>query len=135
LGVAWRDRPDGLRELEGVDDALIEAFSSRRRAITAAVAELAAAYRDKYGADAPPAVLSAMAQTAWAKTRQRKRDLDPGEALERWEATARRRGRKLERLAAQVLDRAPQASAAGLPGGSSGVDGLLARLAGSGRAT
>ncbi|HUH07433.1 MAG TPA: MobF family relaxase, partial [Egibacteraceae bacterium] len=93
LGVAWRDRPDGLRELDGVDDELIEAFSSRRRAITATVEALAAAYRDKYGVDAPPAVLSAMAQTAWAKTRQRKRDVDPGEALERWEATARRHGR------------------------------------------
>ncbi|HVM00629.1 MAG TPA: hypothetical protein VM324_15170 [Egibacteraceae bacterium] len=47
-----------------MDDELIEAFSSRRRAITAAVQDLAAAYRDKYGVDAPPAVLSAMAQTA-----------------------------------------------------------------------
>jgi hypothetical protein len=81
VGVGWRDRPDGLRELDGVEDELIEAFSSRRRAITATVEELAAAYRDKYGVDAPPAVRSAMAQTAWAKTRQRKRDLDPGEAL------------------------------------------------------
>ncbi|MGI8876398.1 MAG: relaxase domain-containing protein [Egibacteraceae bacterium] len=34
LGVAWRDRPDGLRELDGVDEKLIETFSSRRRAIT-----------------------------------------------------------------------------------------------------
>ncbi|MGI8875749.1 MAG: MobF family relaxase, partial [Egibacteraceae bacterium] len=75
LGVAWRDRPDGLRELDGVDEELIDAFSSRRRAITDAVEQLADAYRDKYGVDAPPAVLSAMAQTAWASTRQRKRDL------------------------------------------------------------
>src|SRR5690606_4710744 len=28
LGVGWRDRPDGLRELDGVDDELIDAFSS-----------------------------------------------------------------------------------------------------------
>ena len=27
LGLGWRDRPDGLRELAGVDDELIEAFS------------------------------------------------------------------------------------------------------------
>ncbi len=110
LKVAWRDRPDGLRELAGVDDELVEAFSSRRRAITAAVEKLAAAYRDKYGMEAPPAVLSAMAQTAWGKTRQPKRDLDPNEALERWEATARRHGRKLARLPEQVLDRGPQPS-------------------------
>ena len=32
IRVNWRDRPDGLRELDGVDDELIETFSSRRRA-------------------------------------------------------------------------------------------------------
>ncbi len=133
LGVAWRDRPDGLRELEGVDDELIEAFSSRRRAITATVEQLAAAYRDGYGVDAPPAVQSAMAQTAWAKTRQPKHELDPGEALERWEATARQHGRRLARLPEQVLARASRPSE---PGGEAGtLERLLARLAGSGRAT
>ncbi|HUH08316.1 MAG TPA: MobF family relaxase [Egibacteraceae bacterium] len=129
LGVAWRDRPDGLRELDGVDDELIEAFSSRRRAITAAVAELAAAYRDKYGVEAPSAVLSAMAQTAWAGTRQRKRDVDPGEALERWEATARRHGRKLARLPEQVIGRAPQRAASDPAGRAAALEQLLARLA------
>ena len=135
LGVTWRDRPDRLRELDGVDDELIEAFSSRRRAITATVADLAAAYRDKYGVDAPPAVLSAMAQTAWAKTRQPKRNLNPDEALARWEATARRHGRKLARLPEQVLARAPQAPASDPPGGNAALQQLLAQLAGSGRAT
>ena len=133
LGVAWRDRPDGLRELDGVDDELIEAFSSRRRAITATVEKLAAAYRDKYGIDAPPAVLSAMAQTAWAKTRQAKRDLDPGEALERWEATARRHGGRLARLPDRVLARAPRPSGPAREGDA--VERLLVSLAGSGRAT
>jgi conjugative relaxase-like TrwC/TraI family protein len=108
LGVAWRDRPEGLRELAGVDDELIEAFSSRARAITAAVEQMASAYRDKYGVDAPPAVLSAMARTAWASTRQRKGDLAPAEALQRWEATARAHGRRLARLPGQVLDRASE---------------------------
>jgi len=131
LGVAWRDRPDGLRELDGVDDGLIEVFSSRRRAITATVEQLAAAYRDKYGVDAPPAVLSAMGQAAWAKTRQRKRDLDPDEALERWEATARRRGRQLARLPQQVLGRPAQPWAHG----TDPLERLVARLSGSGRAT
>jgi ATP-dependent exoDNAse (exonuclease V) alpha subunit len=134
LGVAWRDRPDGLRELDGVDDDLVEAFSSRRRAITATVEQLAAAYRDKYGVDAPPAVLSAMGQTAWAKTRQRKRDLEPGEALERWEGTARRHGRHLTRLPEQILGRAHPAPA-DLADGDAPLEQVLARLAGSGRAT
>ena len=133
LGVVWRDRADGLRELEGVDDELIEAFSTRRRAITAAVEELAAAYRDKYGVEAPPAVLSAMAQTAWGKTRQPKRDIDPNEALERWEATTRRFGGRLEGLPKQVLDRGPQPC--GHAPGVTVLDELLARLAASGRAT
>ena len=135
LEVAWRDRPDGLRELDGVDDGLIEAFSSRRRAITAAVEGLAAAYRDKYGVEAPPAVLSAMAQTAWGTTRQRKRDPDPLEALEQWEATARRNGRQLHRLPVQVLGRAQHHPVIDLAGDDRALDRLLARLADSGRAT
>jgi conjugative relaxase-like TrwC/TraI family protein len=129
LGVGWRDRPDGLRELVGVDDELIEAFSSRRRAITATVEQLAAAYRDKYGVDAPPAVRSAMAQTAWAETRRRKRD--PDEALERWEATARRHGRQLARLPDQVVGRAHLAPADPADGDAL-LAQVLARLSGSG---
>lgn len=135
LGVAWRDRPDGLRELDGVDDELIEAFSSRRRAITSAVQELAAAYRDKYGVDAPPAVLSAMSQTGWASTRRRKRDLDPDEALERWEATARAHGRQLARLPRQDISRRTPEPPVADPAGETMVAGLLARLAEGEQAT
>jgi len=131
LGVSWRDRPDGLRELDGVDDELIEAFSSRRRTITATVADLAVAYRDKYGTDAPPAVLSAMAQTAWAKTRRRKRDMDPPDALAQWERTARRHGRQLARVPGQVLARLPHSP----QDPPDLLELLMARLAGSGRAT
>ena len=131
LAVGWRDRPDGLRELDGVGDELIEAFSSRRRAITATVADLAGAYRDKYRTDAPPAVLSAMAQTAWAKTRRRKRDLDPADALAEWERTARRHGRQLSRVPGQVLARMPH-SPEDRP---DPLELLVTRLTGSGRAT
>ena len=106
LGVGWRDRRDGLRELDGVDDDLIDAFSSRRRAITAKVEELAAAYRDKYGIDPPPAVLDALGQTAWSATRQRKHVPRPADALEQWEATARSHGRQLAELPARVVGRA-----------------------------
>jgi conjugative relaxase-like TrwC/TraI family protein len=133
LGVGWRDRPDGLRELDGVDDELIAAFSSRRRAITGAVAQLAAAYRERYGVDAPPAVRSAMGQTAWAKTRRRKRDLDPAEALAVWEATARRQGRRLARLPERVLGRAPHTPTTDPV--TPALERLLARLAAGDRAT
>jgi conjugative relaxase-like TrwC/TraI family protein len=133
LGVGWRDRPDGLRELAGVDDELIEAFSSRRRAITAAVEQLAAAYRDKYGVEPPPAVRSTMGQTAWAKTRRRKADLAPAEALEAWEATARAHGRQLAWLPAQVLGQ--RAAPEERESWSTVLGRLLERLAASGRAT
>ena len=134
LRVGWRERPDALRELEGVDDDLIDAFSSRRRAITAGVQELAAAYREKYGVDAPPVVLAAMAQTAWGKTRQRKRDLAPAEALERWESTARRHGRELQGVPKKVLGR-PWHPAASRRDETALLEHLLTRLARSGRAT
>jgi hypothetical protein len=133
LGVGWRDRPDGLRELAGVDDELIEAFSSRRRAITAAVEQLAAAYRDKYGIDAPPAVRAAMGQTAWAHTRRRKQDLAPADALAAWEATARAHGRQLARLPDQVLAR--RSTRVDLTDWEAVMGRLLARLAATGRAT
>ena len=135
LGVAWRDRPDGLRELDGVDDELIATFSSRRRAITAAVEELAAAYRDRYGVDAPPAVLSAMAQTGWAATRRHKQTLDPAEALEQWETTARRCGRSLARLPRQVIGRRTGNPQAADHASETMVAALLARLTEAGRAT
>ena len=133
LGVGWRDRPDGLRELDGVDDDLIDAFSSRRRAITARVEELAAAYRDKYGIDPPGAVLNAMGQTAWSTTRQRKHVPDPADALEQWEATARSHGRRLAELPARVVGKAQPVGSAHEP--SADIDRLLAALAAGGKAT
>lgn len=133
LGVAWRDRPDGLREIDGIDDGLIEAFSTRRRAITTQLAGLVAAYEDTYGVPPPPAVVSAMAQDATLTTRPGKHDLDPADALAQWETTARARGRQLADLPARVLGRAaPGASA---PDDEVRPERLLERLAESGRAT
>jgi hypothetical protein len=134
LGVGWRERPDGLRELAGVDDELIEAFSSRRRAITTRVADMADAYRDKYGIDPPPAVLSAMAGHATLATRPRKHDITPAAALDAWEATARAHGRRLADLPRHVLGQGVStlAPAAPLP---TLVPSVLERLAASGRAT
>jgi hypothetical protein len=115
LGVGWRDRPDGLREIDGVDDELIEAFSTRRRAITGRLAELVAAYEAKYGLPPAPAVVSAMAQDATLTTRARKREIGGAEALEQWERTARRRGRDLATLPARVLGRSTRPGRPGEP--------------------
>jgi conjugative relaxase-like TrwC/TraI family protein len=77
LQVAWRHRPEGLRELDGVPDELIMAFSMRRRTITAEVDRLAAAYQDRYGTPPPPAVRHRMAQDATITTRRNKRETSP----------------------------------------------------------
>jgi conjugative relaxase-like TrwC/TraI family protein len=140
LGVAWRDRPDGLREIDGVDDDLIEAFSTRRRAITTKLAEMISAYEHKHGHEPPPAVISAMAQDATLKTRRPKRDLPPEEALARWEQTARRRGQALKTLPRRVLGRAREGQGQRRASGTAHtvedqVTALLSQLERSGRAT
>jgi conjugative relaxase-like TrwC/TraI family protein len=139
LGVAWRDRPDGLRELAGVDDELIETFSTRRRAITAVVERMAAVWERRHGHAPPAAVLSSMAQQATLATRPGKQDLAAGVALERWEATARARGRSLRQLPSQVIGRVIGRATPESPGAGDGaaVDAraVLDRLGDSGRAT
>ncbi len=107
LGIAWRDRPDGLRELDGVSDELIDAFSTRRRAITAEVDRLAAAYQARYGTPPPVAVRHRMAQDATLATRRSKREPSPGEALDTWERKARQQGTDLADLPRRVVGRAP----------------------------
>jgi conjugative relaxase-like TrwC/TraI family protein len=107
LGVAWRERPEGLRELDGVPDELIEAFSTRRRAITAEVDRLASAYEARYGTPPPAAVRHRMAQDATLATRRSKREPTPDEALDVWERRARERGSELAALPAQVVGRIP----------------------------
>jgi conjugative relaxase-like TrwC/TraI family protein len=105
LGVAWRDRDDGLRELAGVSDKLIEVFSSRRRAITSRTTELAAAYETKYGMPPPPQLLSQMGEQAFYQTRRRKKDPSPHQALEAWEKKMREHGSRIQGLAQTVTGR------------------------------
>lgn len=136
LGVAWRDREDdALRELEGVDDELIEAFSVRRRAITAKVAAMVEAYHDSHGIDPPPAMVSAMAQHATLATRKHKRQVDAVEAVAAWEARARKLGRQLSRLPRQVVGRVRPGSAETGEGPEEHLDELVDALTESGRAT
>ncbi len=107
LAVSWRDRPEGLRELDGVPEELIDAFSTRRRAITAKVEQLVMAYEDRYGTRPPAAVRHRMAQDATLATRRSKREPSPDEALDAWERKARHQGRDLADLPRHVVGRAP----------------------------
>ncbi len=105
VGVDWRDRPDGLREIDGIDDDLIETFSTRRRAITERVDRLVEAYEAKYGVAPSPTVQWRMAQDATLATRPAKTDLPADEALDKWEATAIAQGRRLAGVADAVVGR------------------------------
>ena len=135
LGAGWRDRPDGLRELTGVDDELIGLFSSRRRSIDVEVARMVAAYRAEHGTDPSAKTVSAMAQHATLTTRRTKQDLDRDEAQERWAASAAAAGRQFAALPDHVIGRGGRAGPVepdDLPGY---VPAVVERLAGSGRAT
>lgn len=136
LGVAWRERPDGLREVAGIDDDVIELFSTRRRHITTEVSDMVAAYRDRHGIEPPPAVISSMAQQATLQTRRRKEKLAPDDALDRWEATARDHGLVLRDLPARVAAAAQShVFMAGSRSASDDVAAVLARLEALPRAT
>ncbi len=131
LGVDWRDRPDGLREIDGIDDDLIGAFSTRRRAITDRVVRLVDAYKAKYGVAPSPTVQWRMAQDATLATRPAKKDLPAADALTQWEATAVAQGRRLAGVADTVTGRNSR------HGRATAVtpEQLLARLADIPRAT
>ncbi|MBW3578864.1 MAG: AAA family ATPase [Actinobacteria bacterium] len=119
-----------------MDGELIELFSTRRRAISQRLAEMADAYRDRYGIDPPAAVLSSMAQHATLITRPAKRDIDAAAALDSWEQAAREQGRALADLPRRVLGRRPASPDTGTaPADDTSVAAVLDRLAASGRAT
>jgi conjugative relaxase-like TrwC/TraI family protein len=134
LQVAWRHRPEGLRELDGIPDELIVAFSTRRRAITAEVDRLAAAYQDRYGTPPPPAVRHRMAQDATLATRRTKGEPSPDEALDAWERRARQHGADLAALPARVVGRST-ARRVDRSAGQDDLGLLLGRLAGLDRAS
>jgi hypothetical protein len=134
LGVAWRDRPDGLREIQGVDDDLIAAFSTRRHAITERVTQMIEAYRDAHGVEPTQAIVSSMAQDATLRTRRSKREFSAAEALASWEETARQQGRRLNALPGRVVGRAATNGTAP-PLTDADVTALLQRLAETEHAT
>jgi conjugative relaxase-like TrwC/TraI family protein len=92
LGLSFGARPDGKgREIAGVDAALIEAFSTRRRKIEPHAQALADAYRVKYDREPTEYEMRRFHAEATVATRDRKPAHAPTgpELLEVWEAKAR----------------------------------------------
>ncbi|WP_431684159.1 MobF family relaxase [Kitasatospora sp. KL5] len=92
LGIRFGTRPDGkAREILGVDPALIDKFSSRRKTVTKGVAELAKAYEEEYGHAPKAHELAKMADRVATdpKLRPKKGESIPREELlRRWEESA-----------------------------------------------
>lgn len=104
LGVSFETRPDGAaREVVGIDARARDLFSSRRRAISDYVTELASAYEERHGVAPKAYQLTLMAEHATLKTRARKLAHPPTREalLDEWEAkSVDRLGTTLE----EVLD-------------------------------
>lgn len=92
LGVRFASRPDGkAREIVGVPAAVMELFSSRRRAITRHTAELVETFRSKFGREPNSLELDRLQRQATFATRNAK--THDGETveqrLERWDRQLR----------------------------------------------
>ncbi|GAA1531143.1 MobF family relaxase [Kribbella lupini] len=92
LGVRFAMRPDGKsREIVGVDQAVMDLFSSRRRAITKKTARLVDEFRDKFGREPNGLELDRLQRSATFATRKAKSH--DGETvedrLERWDRELR----------------------------------------------
>ena len=102
LGVRFLTRPDGkAREIAGISEEVRDLFSSRRRAITAGVAELIAAYEAKHGKAPSRYVLRLMAEHVTLKTRAPKPGQTPPreQLLDGWERAIRERlGRSFDNV-------------------------------------
>jgi hypothetical protein len=108
LGVAWVPRADGAgNEIAGINQAEIDAFSSRRDSVTAKQADLAEQFRGKYGRTPSQRELLSIHRTAWAATRDAKPEgpIDFYAAAREWGAEwTRRFGTPLAALASRVAD-------------------------------
>ncbi|MCZ4645094.1 MobF family relaxase [Rhodococcus erythropolis] len=80
LGVEFADRPGAdprkraVREIVGVDDALMKRWSNRREAIEARRSELAAQFQLDHGREPSPVEALALAQQATLETREAKHE-------------------------------------------------------------
>lgn len=94
LPVEFGMRPDGKsREILGIKQELLDAYSTRRTQITGRLAEYVEAYKEKHNGQEPsPYMLSRMADTASLATRKGKEQNVPMDTLlERWESASRDR--------------------------------------------
>jgi conjugative relaxase-like TrwC/TraI family protein len=91
LGVRFETRPDGrAREVVGVDQKVMDLFSSRRRAISDKTEELLKAYEQRHGRPATVLERKHIAQEATISTRKGKSHGETdAERLDRWEREAR----------------------------------------------
>ncbi|WP_327640028.1 relaxase domain-containing protein [Kribbella sp. NBC_00482] len=107
LGVQFMTRPDGkAREIVGIDQAVMDLFSSRRRAITKKTAPMVAAFETKMGREPNNLELAYIQQQASLATRKAKsHDGETVEQrLERWDRQLRAEVRGgLGKVAADVL--------------------------------
>lgn len=97
LGWRVQMRPDGkAREIVGVGQDLRDAFSSRRTAITAEVAEVARAFEEKYGTAPSPYVLARISEDVSLKQRAAKKHdaVTREQLLARWEESSKARLRE-----------------------------------------
>ncbi|TCO33022.1 conjugative relaxase-like TrwC/TraI family protein [Kribbella steppae] len=92
LGVEFKLRPDGeAREIVGVDQSVMDLFSSRRVAITKKTATLVAQFRQRFGREPNALELERMQERATKATRRAKsHDGETAEArLDRWDQELR----------------------------------------------
>jgi conjugative relaxase-like TrwC/TraI family protein len=112
LGVRFATRPDGrAREIVGVSQAVMDLFSSRRRAVTARTAEMIADWERIKGRPASPAERYYFAQQATLATRSAKSHVGETreEQLTRWAEQCRTEiGTSLADVARAVLARAQE---------------------------
>ncbi|MFE7201455.1 MobF family relaxase [Pseudonocardia alni] len=111
-GVAWRERVDGhAREIAGIDQALMDAASTRTEQVDARVAALVEEFRLRTGRAPSAAAMHRIARMAVLDTRAPK-SADAGpQALRRW---ARAHSRELQ----AALSDAAEAAAQGQPTGT-----------------
>jgi conjugative relaxase-like TrwC/TraI family protein len=108
LGFDVELRADGMaRELTIVPTAVSDLFSSRDEQVTAKVAELLPAAREKAGRELTNLELYRLKKAATLSTRARKGTHVPetrGEMIERWWATTAEIGADLDQIAVDILD-------------------------------
>ena len=105
LGVRWRDRPDGLREIDGIDQRVLKAFSNRRVKIEQHLAVTIADHEQQHGSPPDTDTVAKLAQQVTWQTRRRKRDPQPVASRHHWAAVAWQHGQPFDTLQADVLGR------------------------------